>query len=541
MKKIFCKKAVSAFLAAVMVIAMIPMGMISVFAEGYSTSGNTVTITSAAGWNEVAANASTYAAYDIILGNNIDFSETDTDSSLFGATTFSGTFDGKGYTISNFNGAVAGMIANCASGEVSVSDVIIKDSTISSSVADSCTKARITSGTLFAEVSGNNKIYFSNIVVNNGTVENHAGTMGGLIGTMNCTAGINVDNCTFTGLMFNNGESDGSYMMGGIVGESRYTYTGYTSTSVIRNCYVNAVMSNRNKNGRAAGIAGLWGKDNNSSEGASLIVENCYLTGSYTVYKGGTRNTSAGIVSECQPKNASVTFKNVIADAMLDQVVVGTNKDTGTWGIYDLSNADNTLLKNTSGYLVSKSNVNTEFTVENCYSSVVTEVVAVNNHTVTATTGVTGTSADKLVATDEKGFITGVCGNLAAPSKVQAANAVAGSYVIRFVAPVLKDVENVAITVVVKDASGNQVTSFTKDECTKYDKLTGHSSVAGFTEYLPSNYGAQYFAAVAIEGVPTGAAYTYEVTATVKIDSAITVTSTTYVCNCDANGALANN
>ena len=97
MMKGFKKKLLSLVLVAIMVVTMIPM---SVFvANGLDYSQSEFTIANLTDWNEIAASSENFSGKTVKLTANIDAGGTQV-ATLF--DTFAGTFDGQGYTISNF-------------------------------------------------------------------------------------------------------------------------------------------------------------------------------------------------------------------------------------------------------------------------------------------------------------------------------------------------------------------------------------------------------------------------------------------------------
>lgn len=541
MKKIFSKKTLSAFLAAIMVLAMIPMGMISAVAAtagtDYDLGENTITIKTVEGWNYVADNASEYAAYDVELGASLDFSNVEPDRSLFGGTTFTGTFDGNDNTISNFSGAVAAIIANVAQSTaandlVEVKNVNFNNVSLTASYTNGGNKP--VAGTIFADVIGEYVIKINNINITlcDITIAEANVSIGGVLGSMSCNGGIQIEKINFQGELKNTVESGGAMATGGIVGESRFSVSDNAETSFISKCHVNATLIHRSNSGRASGIAGFWGR-NSSSSGFStdLVVEDCYLQGIYSVYKSAERGRTGAVLGECRlASGATVTLKNIVSDAALDQYTA----------IQGTVEADNTKCTS-AGYLISYGNTNTTYNVINCVSTVAatTGKPAVHlNDSISAIMDKTSAQISSLVSYDANGYINGVAGNFGfvGTMKAQVSNVVDGKYIIRFVMPAMVDtMTNVTMTVKVKN--GDTEVHTYEIPCTMWDKLTGYDGRTGFTEYTPATYGAKKLLAGAILNVPTGTAYSFEISTTFTV-SGVEITSTTYGASVTTAGAL---
>lgn len=118
MKKQFFNKVTSILLVFVMVLALVPMTIPTVFAEeaDVDLSADTLVIDSVADWKAVAGeSASTdFAGKVVKLGGNIAFGE-EAAPVLFSGT-FAGTFYGNGYTVSGKTLAGKNLIATAVSG-----------------------------------------------------------------------------------------------------------------------------------------------------------------------------------------------------------------------------------------------------------------------------------------------------------------------------------------------------------------------------------------------------------------------------------------
>ena len=93
------------------------------------------------------------------------------------------------------------------------------------------------------------------------------------------------------------------------------------------------------------------------------------------------------------------------------------------------------------------------------------------------------------------------------------------------------------VTMTVKVKNGDTEVHTYEIPCTMWDKLTGYDGRTGFTEYTPVTYGAKKLLAGAILNVPTGTAYSFEISTTFTV-SGVEITSTTYGASVTTAGAL---
>ena len=528
MKKIFSKKTLSAFLAAIMVLAMIPMGMISAVAEAventdYVLGTNTITINTVEGWNYVAANQSTYADYDIKLGESLNFddendgvADTTNDMPLFDEVAFAGTFDGNGNTISNFTAgsssekvAFGGIITtttvvrtdlNDKTLDLSLTtdDVVVKNLTIDNAIVYSSAHFGVLIGTLSADG------IFENIKITKATVSGGAGSgaasgyAGGLVGLMTKEARVLANKCNVTGSI------TATRNVGGIIGgfeDAERTYNN--AMTVIRNCYVDATLISTHSSGRAGGIVGLWGYTSNYTFG-SITIDSCYCGGTYKV---GNALTRVGAVAGGLRKCTAVISNTVIDISGLTYLLCSYGHQNGT------------------------------YTVTNVYStSNSAESKLFDQGTINGTVTVDAEKAAALVAKDSNGNVIGCMSGLVGTMKAQVSNVVDGKYIIRFVMPAMVDTMT-DVTMTVKVKNGDTEVHTYEIPCTMWDKLTGYDGRTGFTEYTPVTYGAKKLLAGAILNVPTGTAYSFEISTTFTV-SGVEITSTTYGASVTTAGAL---
>lgn len=542
MKKIFSKKTLSAFLAAIMVLAMIPMGMISAVAAtagtDYVLGENTITIKTVDGWNYVAANQSTYKDYDIKLGASLNFddendgvADTTNDKPLFDEVAFAGTFDGNGNTISNFTAgsssekvAFGGIITTTTVGRtdlddtkldlsLTTDDVVVKNLTIDNATVYSSVNFGLLVGTLSADG------IFENINITNVTVSGGAssGYVGGLVGLMTKDARVLANKCNVSGSITSTRD------IGGIIGGVEYAQrTYYNAMTVIQDCYVNANLYADNSSGRAGGIVGGWGgRTVNSVSDANftysnITIDNCYCTGEYTVKNKTDRH---GAVAGALRKCTAVISNTVVDVSGLTYLLCSYGHQDGTYTV-------------TNVYSTSDSSGSKLF----------------DRGTVNGTVTVNAEKAAALVAKDSNGNVIGCMRGLVGTMKAQVSNVVDGDgngeYIIRFVMPAYtENMSGITMTIKVKDSADTAVGEYTIN-CDMWDYLTNtpdNEVRTGFDTYTPAQFGAKKLLAGAILNVPADNNYKFEISTTFTVKDAddadiIEITSTTYGAQVTVNG-----
>ena len=217
------KKLISCFILCAMLLTVIP----------FSVSANT-TVVEIGTPDEMAAFGEALAAGDYATGDNtVKLTDNiDMDGKTWaGKGTFSGTFDGQGYTISNLS---------------------------------------VISGTaefgLFGTATGTIKNF--NIVDS---------TFDGAVNQVGAVVGKTAGELTISNINVVNAEFDVTSWVGGILGEAAHTTT-------VSRCYADATISSDATSG---GIVGGWRP---GSANSTLTIENCVAEGSITnnkAYSGG--------------------------------------------------------------------------------------------------------------------------------------------------------------------------------------------------------------------------------------------------------------
>ena len=139
---------------------------------------------------------------------------------------------------------------------------------------------------------------------------------------------------------------------------------------------------------------------------------------------------------------------------------------------------------------------------------------------------------------DENGFVTDVKDQLETGYYQVARNEEKNTYALRLITlSYIAAPEKSSMTVTVRDAQGNEVKSFTTDECEGYATLIGYDADgAQLPPYEVEDFHADRFLAVVIKNIPLGTAYTYELTPSYVTGNGVTVTGETVTLRMDANG-----
>ncbi len=417
MKKLNFKKIVSAFLATVMLLAMIPVGAIVATAAtentDYVLGDNTITIMTVEGWNYVAANQSDYAAYTIKLGNDIDFKGSPT--SLFKSTTFTGTFDGNSKTIYGNGGTssrpyipntdvalIAATIDGATIKNVTIDGIGVKpadDANAYSIVVAEATGSDVT----FTNISLKNQCYLQastltaskavgfilgkssvnvtveNITIANTTMWNSAGTAiyaGGVVGHMD-TSGRS----TFSDIKISDGlKINTRGYIGAVVGYSQGA--GYFNIDNVR---VEGELKNRaNNEGSTTGIGGVIGAKRSATKAAGdSYVKNAYID--VNMYSGDKYSYCGGIIGtwyKDEDTSANLTIENCYVGGKYSAAKGGAFVDNVIGGVV--------------GKFGSK---NSEFTVKNVVVSVAWNQTWVDKPEEQGMTTVTTKAADVTTAT----------------------------------------------------------------------------------------------------------------------------------------------
>ena len=295
--KAWSKKALALLLILVMLVAMIPFGMISVSGLNYSKSE--FVISSVNDWNDIA----TYSAENpsarftgktIKLSKNIDFGGA-TIPTLF-SNNFEGTFDGQGYTISNFKTTTGAVIANVTNAGSLIKNVKI-DGTVEHIVdhTDGTDGWQVWSGMLIYRMDEGtvDGVTIAGSITSNAY---NVGTVAGVV-TLNDgkTASITNVNASATVWNYRTRISNGWHAAGGVIGNAELF--GKNSSLTIKNVNMSGTVTR--DDGPAGGIIGsIYDKDGNPAlyTGGTITIENCHISGKVQSGTGRAGNGVGGVV-----------------------------------------------------------------------------------------------------------------------------------------------------------------------------------------------------------------------------------------------------
>ena len=329
----------------------------------------------------------------------------------------------------------------------------------------------------------------------------------------------------------------------------------------IRRCEITPTLKNPSA-GRYVGVGMIvaqWGYNTRYSTGYA------YNTGALTVeetFIGGVLDHKQSIVWSgaigCLAfKKCNVVFNNCVFATDMSKCKLNGNAAGGTGLIVGMSD--------------SRSNT-AVVTVNNCVTTQ-TGTMGTDWHMMNYVTGnlmfngitysnkgkqsdnsvlvIDSTKLGTMVERDSAGYITCIGGQITGGylqttgkySGKDAEGNTVDSYAVRFIAlSQVAEPAGAGITVVVKDSNGNVVKTFDTVECLTYDNLKAYSPVDGaeLTTYNATEFGATQFFAIIIENIPTGEAYSFEVTPHYQRGGNIVVYGITQTARFDAEGNLIN-
>ena len=354
--------------------------------EGQTPDATVISIGTVAEWEALAKDGDPdkedFLNKTVKLTANIDFG-TETASTLF--KTFAGTFDGGNYTVKGKTASRMSLLANTLDGatvknltvdgfaiscpvdgaensSVIAANAMTKDVTFENITVKNCSidadkaaagnrgigfilgeakNVNVTASNITVtacEVTAANKnsskiggvvgymlsaglSKFEGIKVDMNT--NAHGFTGGVVGKSDGSGNLHFSKIKVTGTFNSPGSTNGAETSGGIFG-AKYNEATAAGESFVKNAFVDVKIYCTSNSGRAGAIGGYWYKKQNSS--ANITIENCYLKGEWSVRKGETmRNKSGGIFGQYGAMNSTLTLKNVILEAAIDQTWAGSD------------------------------------------------------------------------------------------------------------------------------------------------------------------------------------------------------------------------
>lgn len=192
---------------------------------------------------------------------------------------FEGTFDGQNHTFSGFRFVASGSCTRGMFGSMG-EGATIKNLKLVNSYFCGPEVNKETFGLLVSRVRGANNTIL-NVTSENALYEHGEGTMGvvgGLIGRVEASASITIENCTVAGTMTMNANT-----CGGLIGD----INNATASVTVKNC-VNKI--NITAPDKVGGIAG------HAATGATVTVEGFTNEGTLTATNGTNKNDQIGLV-----------------------------------------------------------------------------------------------------------------------------------------------------------------------------------------------------------------------------------------------------
>jgi len=278
--KSWTKKVLALALCLFMLTAMIPFGIFS--ASGLDYSKSEFVISNANDWNDIATyakeNSATFAGKTIKLGQSVDFGGATIPMLI--PSSFSGTFDGQGYTISNFNTTTGAIITNAMNGSA-----VIKNLNVNGTAEyytyddDGISDAwQVYAGMVANLMQGGN---ITDVSVA-GSITSNAYNVGAVVGAISVADGksATVTNINVSATVHNvrTRASTGWHAAGGVVGNVE-TF-GHDATFLIKNVNMSGTVTR--DLGPAGGIIGaIEDKDGTPAlyTAGTITVENCHVTG----------------------------------------------------------------------------------------------------------------------------------------------------------------------------------------------------------------------------------------------------------------------
>lgn len=422
----------------------------------------------------------------------------------------------------------------------------ITNTTVTGSVTAVDDRAGAVIGDLVA-ASATIKNVSANVMVSASSTASGGKAVGGFIGRFAPAEGdgaafLTVENSKMTGkVTLTKGH------LGGFLG--LMSVKNFTGTATFKNCENTANLTNYdpNSNYGTAAIVGCWGHVDVKSA-SKLNIINCVAGGEiYSTANsdsGAAQNSVGGIVGHYGAVESTLNIHNCIVTATFPKNLLTKTDGNGAGIIIGRSmrtTANVSILNCVT--TASGASGNNWYMVSNCNNLNVNGKNSGNQYATYTDDSVISVNEDiaqMMITRDTNGMIKNIAGHLNG-NYVQTAKGT-DKYSVRFVATsYVANSKLAGFKVVVKDENGSGVKSFTTDECQIYDKLLGNTEY-GIEEYLPQDlYGANKFMAFTILNIPTGAAYTFEVTPyyTTSIDD-IAMEGATVTFIFDATGTLTN-
>jgi len=284
--KLWTKRGLALLLTVLMLVAMIPAGVFTAQAgtlslDNYATQTEFV-INDTADWATVAASSHSFFGKTVKLGANINAGGA-TLATLFDG--FKGTFDGQGYTVSNFKATTALIATTTSAGAV------IQNLNVNGTVSNSQDTTQ--TGILIGSHDGTGSLTVRNCNVA-GSASSVGMHFGGVIGilTLNDGQSALIENINVSATLTDtrSSTSNACVSAGGVVGI--FEPFG-RPTLVIKNVNMTgSITASRKSVGGVLGSVFTSDKDEDLYAGGMITISNASMTGSL---RAATTNTVTGI------------------------------------------------------------------------------------------------------------------------------------------------------------------------------------------------------------------------------------------------------
>ena len=601
--KLRSKKILAFLICLLMLVSMIPAGIFTAGALNYNKSE--FVIANVSDWNEIANYAknnpnATFAGKTIRMSKNVDFGGASIPT-LF-SNSFAGTFDGQGNTLSNFSATTA-LIANVTTSGAVIQNVNVNgsvtgdanllyaggmigmhDGTGSLTVRNCSVAGTISSTTMqlgavigILSLNDGQSALIENINVSatiNDTRPNTSNgciAAGGVVGIFEPFGKptLEIRGANFTGAITAKAKSVGG-ILGSVFTSDSYEdlYAGGEIT--ISNCSMTGTLKTSTTNTLTGigGIVGTFGGFKRDfgeycSFDGSLNIDNCVVGGSLANTCGLTQPISVGgVLGAISYGQATVNVDHCLikaafpSNSLTDINGTGAGLILGMSGCLSMSaiNVNNTVTTHENFYIIgsaiSKEGKSAAWIVLNNHNySTVTAIKPIGSWyhsgpiSDLSVMTVSAESAEAMVKTNEKGFITRVGGQITVVGVQDnvpdnATLSASDTYSVRFIAVTQSEVAGEAtMNVIVRDAvTGKATKSFTKD-AKLYDGLTAYNDDGAIIQsYTAKDFGGKKFIALIIGNIPAGSAYTFEITPEYLSTSGFMVEGETVSVMYDQNG-----
>ncbi len=575
------KKALSLTLSALMLVAMFPASILTANALNYE--GSEFLIGNLTDWNEIAESEENFVGKTVKLTQNLD-AGGEALPTLFGE--FGGTFDGQGYSISNFSNDTA-LIA-----ETTLSGAVIKNLTVNGTVEntdqtvlatallvahhDSTEEGSLTISDVTVEgsVTGASQhvgavlgvltlrqgqsatlqnIKIGATVTNNRTDLTHACiSAGGVVGIYEPLGGpvLTVKNVKMSGSVSGEKTSAGG-ILGSVFTADREIDLCTGGEITVSECEITGTVSSAVENTvqGVGGIVGTFGgfkRDYGdfTAFGGTLNVEHCVIGGEISNTNGLDQLTSVGgILGSMSYHHATVNVEHCLITASFASHSLSATDGTGAalilgTGAFDQLarlNVNNTVTTHGAFQLVGAVIAKAETGVvqlilngKNCSSAAVSYELGHWRHSGAVTDRsvltVSEEAANAMVRKDQNGFITKVGGQITVLGVQDNVNH-SESYTVRLILLTYAEaVSQGKMYITLRNSATGESSNHWQDAARRETLSVYGSDGTLRTTYRPQDFGGKSFITILANRLSGDQEYTFEITPEYTTANGVTVT-----------------